>query len=270
MILSLEPKIYRRIGIELNPGTPLQLSWICFSWMPPRMLASPSRRRIVCSATRWLRIGSVTPLMVTDPLCAVTSIFILIVTSRSKCTVGVTSIFTPTSWYWNWVFTSELTRAVAAPVWYEPVAIGMRDPIFSVAFCWSAARMRGFCRFLALYSRRSALAVATQTVTERALEFRCAKLYSVGLVAVVLGVQSVLPVGHVVVELLVVGGVIATPALEGQVMPRLRSQFLLTSSTAMSTTTSGRALSRSLTSFCASSSSSGVARITIAFWLATP
>ena len=62
-----------------------------------RMLASPSRRRIVCSATRWLMIGSVTPLIVTDPLWAVTSILILRVTSRSKCTVGVTSILTPTS-----------------------------------------------------------------------------------------------------------------------------------------------------------------------------
>ena len=55
--------------------------------------------------------------MVTEPLCAVTSILIFSVTSWSKWTVGVISIFTPTSWYWNCVLTSELTSAVAAPVW---------------------------------------------------------------------------------------------------------------------------------------------------------
>ena len=62
-------------------------------------------------------MGSVTPLMVTEPLCEVTSILIFSVTSWSKWTVGVISIFTPTSWYWNCVLTSELTTAVAAPVW---------------------------------------------------------------------------------------------------------------------------------------------------------
>ena len=61
----------------------------------------------------------------------------------------------------------------------------------------------------------------------------------------------------------------ATETLLGQAMPRFFSQFLLTSRTAMSTTTSARGLSRSLISFCASSSSSGVPRITMAFWPAT-
>ena len=61
----------------------------------------------------------------------------------------------------------------------------------------------------------------------------------------------------------------AIPTLLGQAMPSVRSQFLLTSITAMSTTTSARALSRSSISFCASSSSSGVPRITMAFWLGT-
>ena len=64
------------------------------------------------------------------------------------------------------------------------------------------------------------------------------------------------------------GGCRATPMLLGQETPRVRSQFLLTSITAMSTTTSARALSRSLISFWASSSSSGVPRMTMAFWLA--
>ena len=62
-------------------------------------------------------IGSVTPLMVVDPLCEVTSILIFRVTSWSKWTVGVISMLTPTSRYWNWVLTSELTAEVAAPVW---------------------------------------------------------------------------------------------------------------------------------------------------------
>jgi len=31
--------------------------------------------------------------------------------------LGVISMFTPTSWYWNWVLTSDLTSAVAAPVY---------------------------------------------------------------------------------------------------------------------------------------------------------
>ncbi len=105
------------MGIELRPGMPVQFCCSWLFWMPPRMLASPSRRRITWSTTRWLRIGSVTPLMVTEPLCDVTSILIFSVTSWSKWTVGVISIFTPTSWYWNCVLTSELTTAVAAPVW---------------------------------------------------------------------------------------------------------------------------------------------------------
>src|SRR5260370_1678876 len=67
-----------------------------------------------------------------------------------------------------------------------------------------------------------------------------------------------------------VGACSATLALLGHASPRLRSQFLLTSITAISTTTSGRALSRSLISFCASINSSGVPRTTRAFWLATP
>ena len=81
---------------------------------------------------------------------------------------------------------------------------------------------------------------------------------------------QVVPVGQVVDEELLVGGTRLTLTLPGQRTPRFRSQFLATSSTPMSTTTSERALSRSLISFCASSYSSGVARITIAFWLATP
>src|SRR5580704_17111046 len=112
--------------------------------------------------------------------------------------------------------------------------------------------MRGFCRVLVLESVSNALAVAVPIVTAKSFEFKCARLKSVGLVPVllpVLGVQVVLPVGQVV--LVALGDCSATLALCGQAMPNVRSQFLFTSSTAMSTTTSGRALSRSFTSFCA-------------------
>ena len=60
-----------------------------------------------------------------------------------------------------------------------------------------------------------------------------------------------------------------TPKLLGHCIPSVFSQFLLTSSTAMSTTTSPRGLSRSSISCCASKSSSGVPRMTMAFWLCT-
>jgi hypothetical protein len=65
-------------------------------------------------------------------------------------------------------------------------------------------------------------------------------------------------------------GCSVTPKLLGHEIPSVFSQFLLTSSTAMSTTTSPRGLSRSSMSCWASSSSSGVPRITMAFWLCTP
>src|SRR5580692_1511565 len=118
--------------------------------------------------------------------------------------------------------------------------MGMRDPTFIVAFWPSVDRMRGFCRVLVLESVSNALAVAVPIVTAKSFEFKCARLKSVGLVLLpVLGVQVVLPVGQVV--LVALGDCSATLALCGQAMPNVRSQFLFTSSTAMSTTTSGRA-----------------------------
>ena len=82
----------------------------------------------------------------------------------------------------------------------------------------------------------------------------------------------VVPVVDVVVLVVVVVfglacGVTVTDG--GRVMPRLRILSRLTSRTATSTTTSGRARSRSFSSFCARSSWSGVARMTMAFWLGT-
>ena len=148
--------------------------------------------------------------------------------------------------------------------------MGIREPIFMVAFCWSVARMRGFCRIFVLLSVSSRLAVTEPIVTAKSVALRWARLEIVSAVDVAaVVVVPVVPV-PLVVDVLAVGDCSATPALLGHAIPRFRSQFLLTSSTAMSTTTSARALSRSLMSFCASSSSSGVARITMAFWLATP
>ncbi len=65
ILWSFEPNRYFRIGIELSPGMPVQLWMSCWFWMPPRMLASPSRSRIVCSLFFCAMIGSVTPSMVT-------------------------------------------------------------------------------------------------------------------------------------------------------------------------------------------------------------
>src|SRR5580698_585968 len=125
--------------------------------------------------------------------------------------------------------------------------------------------MRGFCRIFVFESFNNAFAVAVPTDTAKSVEFKWARLYSVGLVVVVV-------VDEDDEELLVLafGDCNVTLALCGHAIPSVRSQFLLTSSTARSTTTSGRALSRSLTIFCASINSSGVPRITIAFWLCTP
>src|SRR5208283_2160905 len=122
--------------------------------------------------------------------------------------------------------------------------MGMREPIFMVAFCESVQRMRGFCRILVFESLSSRLAVAEPTVTAKSVALRWARSYRVGPLVVVV----VFPV--VLFELLFVFGWIATPTLVGQEIPMFFSQFLLTSRTAMSTITSGRALSRSLTSFC--------------------
>ena len=61
-------------------------------------------------------IGSVTPLMVTEPVCDRTSTFSFSEISRSKWTVGVISIFTPTSRYENCVCTPmPAPMPVAAP-----------------------------------------------------------------------------------------------------------------------------------------------------------
>src|ERR1700756_3172189 len=116
-------------------------------------------------------------------------------------------MFTPTSWYWNCVFTSELTIAVAAPVWYDPVATGILSPIFIEASCPSEARTRGFWRILVWLSLSRRLAVACPIVTAKLVPFRCAKSLIVSpllvLVFVVPFVVVPVPVVEPVVELVV-------------------------------------------------------------------
>ena len=50
--------------------------------------------------------------------------------------------------------------------------MGMRAPIFMVAFCESVVRMRGFCRILVVESVNSRLAVAEPTVTAKSVALR--------------------------------------------------------------------------------------------------
>ena len=45
------------------------------------------------------------------------------------------SMFTPTSRYVNCVCTPSEAVVIAAPAEYDPVATGILEPIFSVAFC---------------------------------------------------------------------------------------------------------------------------------------
>src|SRR6266576_1687967 len=129
------------------------------------MLTSPSFNRMSCSMTRWLITGCVIPPMLTSLVCAETSTFNFMLTSRFGCTRGVRSIFTPTSWYVNCVFTSGLMPpavppAIPIPDEKLPVAMGMRSPIFNLAVWPSTERTSGFWIIFVLVSLRIALAVA--------------------------------------------------------------------------------------------------------------
>jgi len=66
---------------------------------PPRMLTSPSFRRISCSTLRWLMMGCEMPPMVDVPVTDETSMETFMLTSLFGCTCGVMSTFTPTSMY---------------------------------------------------------------------------------------------------------------------------------------------------------------------------
>src|SRR5271163_2380956 len=142
--------------------------------------------------------------------------------------VGFMSMLTPTSMYWNWVWTAPMppSAELPTPLEKEPVAIGIFEPILSVACCPSLARRRGFCSTLVSLSLSSRLACAWPMVTAKSFAFRWAILFRVKLFVVVL------PVGVVVVveveEAVVVGVEIVTDAVCGNCIPIFRMMFLLT------------------------------------------
>src|SRR6266702_5439848 len=114
--------------------------------------------------------------------CPVTleiSIDIFNVTSRAACTLGVMSMFTPTSKYWNCVLTRGLIPTPPMPGWNEPVATGTRSPIFNDAFWPSRARICGFWMIFVLLSLINAVAVAGGIVTWKSVAFRVAVVFRV-------------------------------------------------------------------------------------------
>src|SRR5713101_3804194 len=117
-------------------------------------------------------MGCEMPPMLLFPVTAETSIIILSVTSPPAWTCGVMSMFTPTSRYWNCVFTRGLIPTPPMPGWNEPVATGTRSPILSEAFCPSTARICGFWIILVVLSLNSAVAVAGVIVTVKSVAFR--------------------------------------------------------------------------------------------------
>src|SRR5439155_24572319 len=173
--------------------------------------------------------------------CPVTleiSIDIFNVTSRAACTLGVMSMFTPTSKYWNCVLTRGLMPTPPIPGWNEPVATGTRSPIFSEAFCPSTARICGFWMSFVLLSENKAVAVAGLIVTAKSVAFRLPRRFKliwlepdVLLVFVVVGIPLLLL--FVVVVLMLLWSAIV--ALVGGLMPSVRVLSRLTCMTATST-----------------------------------
>src|SRR5881396_443160 len=160
--------------------------------------------------------------------CPVTleiSIDIFNVTSRAACTLGVMSMFTPTSKYWNCVLTRGLIPTPPMPGWNEPVATGTRSPIFRDAFCPSKARICGFWMSFVLVSLSKAVAVAGGIVTWKSVAFKLPIRFRL----MVFGVPVLLVVvGVVVVPVVLVFVVVvtllcsATVALVGGLTPKLR------------------------------------------------
>src|SRR6202034_4006056 len=168
-------------------------------------------------------------------------------------TRGVMSMLTPTSRYWNWVLTSGLMPTPPMPGWNDPVATGTRSPIFSEAFCPSRARICGFWISLVSLLLITADKLAEGIVTWKSVAFRLPKVLRLSPL-VVLEVEVVVLVVAVVLGVVVEAILLCrvTVALVGGLKPRVLERSLLTCITAMSTITSGRALSRSSTNFSAS------------------
>src|SRR5689334_20142446 len=135
------------------------------------------------------------------------------------------SILTPTSRYWNCVFTSGLIPTPPMPGWNEPVATGTRSPILSDAFWPSTARICGFWMSLVLLSPNRAVAVAAGIVTVKSVAFRLPRRFKFTWLAVpevefvpfVVGVPLLLLLLLVVLLRLFCN---ATVALVGGLMPK--------------------------------------------------
>ena len=136
------------------------------------------------------------------------------------------------------------------PGWNDPVATGTRSPIFSVAFWLSSARTCGFCNIFVSLSPITADKLAAPIETWKSVAFRLPRVFNSRPPA--LEPVLVVPVVEVVeVVLVLILLCKVTVALLGGRNPKVRDLSLLTCKTAMSTTTSGRALSKSSTSFSA-------------------
>src|SRR5215510_9393273 len=150
------------------------------------------------------------PPILTDPVCDEMSIASFNEISRLPCTRGVMSIFTPTSRYWNCVFTSGLMPTPPIPGWKDPVATGIRSPILSDAFRPSDARICGFCSNLLLLSEKRKSSVAWGIVTWKLLALRFLNSFKLMVPGVVLlpvfPVFPVLPVLPVLLPALDVAG----------------------------------------------------------------
>src|SRR6516225_9542746 len=128
------------------------------------------------------------------------------------------------------------------PGWKDPVATGMRCPIFREAFWPSSARICGCWRILVLLSLYRKLAVAGGMVTWKFVAFRCAKLLRLitpGWLPVVV-VTDPLPVPTFEPDVdvwLIVLSITATETLVGGVIPKSRSLLRCTCMITTSTTT---------------------------------
>src|SRR5580692_4452326 len=110
---------------------------------------------------------------------------------------------------------------VAAPAEYEPVAMGILEPILSLAFWPSVARMLGFCRTRVSASESSALSVPPEMLTEKLVALRLARVLRVKLelLGVLVPLVLVLVLEDAAVVVLACG---VSPKDWGRVMPRLR------------------------------------------------
>ena len=105
-----------RNGTWMTPGNPVTPFFSVCCSRPASRFDSPSRSRSRVLTLRCTKDGTVTPPTLTSEPCWLLSSVMSIRMSPSSVTVGVMSMFTPTSLYWY-----ELNGFTPAP----PVAIGV-------------------------------------------------------------------------------------------------------------------------------------------------